>query len=270
MVAVAFSELPDGDELPQLFWILALQSFIHELLRNSIATTVIPTIHTQSLKSLPIEALVFVTQDPADLDSSVLKTLDVPLIVAGIQIEDEPEASAAPVEAWLHSDHYAVVTAALQHVREAGAMRPAVLTTDVPMAYGDCFRVGGRRWFRANGMDELVIESDDLVSSTVNLINDGVDAIVVLCSDYSPDLDHVIDAIGQQGRKIPEDVMVVALSQSGRAVFVNPGVTTVLHDGPTVGLDIANLIVDGHTTGSYKSISMTPKVTQRASTMRAR
>lgn len=268
MVALAFSELPDGDELPQMFWILALQSFTHELLRNSIATTIIPTIHNESLKSLPIEALVLVTEDPEDLNTPALQTLDAPLIVAGIQVDHEPAISAAPVEAWLHSDHYAVVTTALEHLRDAGATRPALLTTDVPMAYVHSFRIGGHRWLKANGLDELVVHSNDIVSSTIELINDGVDALIVLCSDYSPELDAVIETVEHQGRRIPEDVMIVALSQSGRAVFVNPNVTTVLHDGPTVGMDIARLIVNGHNTGTYDSISMTPKVTQRKSTMR--
>ena len=96
IVAVVFSELPAGYDAPQMFWTLALNSTIHGLLRNSISTLVVPTINELDGASLPIEAILLVTSDPKDFESPFLASMDVPLIVAGVQRQNEPGPGESP------------------------------------------------------------------------------------------------------------------------------------------------------------------------------
>ena len=267
-VAVVFSELPDGYQAPQMFWTVALNATIHQLLRNSISTLVVPTINELEGGSLPIEAILLVTSDPADFESSFLTSMDVPLIVAGVQRQNEPSPGESPVTAWAHTDSYLMSEMALDHLSERGSTRPAVLFGEVPMALMDDLRIGAERWFGKAGLEPMIFHSGDLGGFTTQCLEQGADSFVVLCSDHRAKLEDVLSSIANSGRSVPEDVMVVALSQFGRAPYVHPSVTTVWNDGPAIGSTLADMIATGLETGKFESIEVVPSVTQRDSTSR--
>lgn len=78
--------------------------------------------------------------DPTDFESSFLTSMDVPLIVAGVQRQNEPSPGESPVTAWAHTDSYLMSEMALDHLSERGSTRPAVLFGEVPMALMDDLR----------------------------------------------------------------------------------------------------------------------------------
>lgn len=268
IVAVVFSELPAGYDAPQMFWTLALNSTIHGLLRNSISTLVVPTINELDGASLPIEAILLVTSDPKDFESPFLASMDVPLIVAGVQRQNEPGPGESPVTAWAHTDSYLMSEMALDHLAERGSTRPAVLFGEVPMAMMDDLRIGAEHWFNEAGLEPLIFHSGDLGGFTTQCLEQGADSFVVLCSDHRAKLEDVLRSIASSGKSVPDDVMVVALSQFGRAPYVHPSVTTVWNDGPAIGNTLANMIANGLKSGDFESIEVMPSVTQRESTSR--
>lgn len=268
MVALVFSALPGGSTPPQMFWTQAVNEFTHELLRNSVASLVVPSISNLALSTLPLEALVLITANESDLDSDEIRNLKIPLMVGGIQLRPGLEADYPFVDAWIISDNYNITATALQHLQDQGAKKPGLLFADVPMAWRRDFRIGGEEWFAEHDIPATVYETNDLRSAAAAALDDGCDAFVVLGSDHRPDLDSVLDEIRSRGYRIPEDVMVAFLSHAARTEFLDPPVTVIYRESVTVGRGVAQMVVKAINSGQFESYNLETTLIQRPSTTR--
>lgn len=270
IIAVAIPQLPEGSELRNApgFWERAIHSLLHELLRADVCTIVIPHINSEQMAKLPCDAIVIVTNQAADIAAPIGHHPNTPLLVMGLDATDQ-EALVVPVDGWYHGSAGAVVRAALDHLIENGARQPGIVAAEQPMLPLAMIAQEASTWGQEVGIEPLVTSANDVYASTSALLDQGCDAIVVYGDDAQPDLDGVIGAVADAGRRIPDDVLVLSISNGGRAPATTPPITTIGRSGDELGILAASWILDGLATGDFPSATFPYHLVQRESTTRS-
>lgn len=269
MIAVAFGALPDGSNTrdPNSFWERAIYSASHALMDSRVATVLVPSLNHSCLAALPVDAILIVSNDVTEPITPISTHSTTPLIVAG---RDEHDPDAAFVTSWISPGNDDLLASAMDHLIEHGATRPAFISTPQPLAPIDALTAAAIQWFERNNLEAIIEHSSDTTASTTRALKRGADAILLLGDESRPDLDGVINATSTAHLRVPDDVLVMSVSEGGRAQYLTPPVTSIAWNGQAVGAAVADMIATGLKTGQFESISLPHLITPRESTNRMR
>lgn len=269
MVGLVFAALPTTHDPrdPDSAWERMIYAVTHELFRSNVSIILTPTIDHLDVDSLPIDALILVTLNPNDVDHFAAQQLDVPLVVAGIDL-DEAARNALPVDGWIIPEVETLVFTAFDHLASQGAQKPAFISTPQPLAQIEAMEQAAQRWGSEHACPTIVIPSSEPHEAVTAALAEGADAILFRGDESIADLDVAIEAINDAGMAIPDDVLLMAVSGGGRENHYQRDVTTVGWDGSNIGTVSGKLVSDGLNSGKFGTITLQHTLSPRASTAR--
>lgn len=169
------------------------------------------------------------------------------LAASGIPIVETWDLTDDPIDMLVGFSHHGVGVAVAEHLFAQGYQRPAVITGDDPRAQRRA--QGFKDALSKHGLNPLTLTVPapttfrDGRESLPKLIDSAVHADCVFCS--SDVLAHgVITEAQARGLTIPDDLAVVGFGDLSFAADLNPALTTVHIDGPTIGRQAARFILD--------------------------
>ncbi|MGB3674497.1 MAG: LacI family DNA-binding transcriptional regulator [Candidatus Nanopelagicales bacterium] len=270
LVAVVFDSLPDGPRKrdPKIFWEHAMYSISYELLRSQVSPILVPTVHHEHVRTLPIDVLLLITHDPGQLAHPIPINPGTRIVVGGLAQEDAV-GQVNDVAAWISIDAPAIMSECLDYLRSQGSSAPAFLATPQPLSPIAAYEKAARDWFAHEGLPAHVeVGVPETESATRRLLANGADAIILLGDENHPDIDGVLKAIEAAGMSCPDDVLVISLTEAPRAPYVGPGITTMYSDGFTAGVRTAELLLAGLRGQGYRSVTLDHQLDVRGSTSR--
>jgi DNA-binding LacI/PurR family transcriptional regulator len=238
-----------------------MSSFIHELDKAGIVTVVLPRFDSATLHSLPVSAIVTALTGISGVGLPPGAPEGVPVIAVGL-VGDE-----AGLDAFLRPDFNAA-SEALDYLKHRGGKLPAFLATPQPLAPVAAFEIGYRDWCTLHGVEPLFVVAQDTYEAANNLIAGGADSLLLLGDDGLPDLDRTLAAIADSGLTMPEDFMLLSLSESVRGQFTSPTVSTLSWPGHECGIAVARTVIDGLATGTFEPGKLEHRIDTRQSTDR--
>lgn len=271
LVAVVFDSLPDGppNRDPKIFWERAMYSFSYELLRSQVSPILVPTIDHEHVKTLPIDVLLLITHDPGQLAHPIPINPGTKLVVGGLA-QDDAVGQVNNVSAWISINARAIMSESLDYLRSQGSFAPAFLATPQPLSPIAAYEEAAREWFSREDLPARIeVGVSETESATRSLLANGADAIILLGDETLPDIDGVMRSIEAAGLSCPDDVLVISLTESPRAPYVGPGITTMYSDGYTAGVRTAELLVAGLRGQGYRSVTLDHQLDIRGSTSRS-
>ncbi|MGW8763366.1 LacI family DNA-binding transcriptional regulator [Streptomyces sp. NPDC055815] len=196
-------------------------------LRRGYAVVLLPAGSLQSeWADLSLDAVV--VADPV-ADDPVVEDL----LAAGIPVFTDRSVEGLPGAYWVDVDAGGAVGEALDHLREQGARRPVVVVPDSTTRFHTEVYAAHREWCAAHGLPERVVRVGEPGNGPVvravetALAGDGPerpDALLVV-AEASPPL--VLEAVRRQGYEVPDDLLVVLVSEDATALHTEPPVTTL-------------------------------------------
>lgn len=269
MVALIVAALPTTEDPrdPDSVWERIIYATVHELLKADISTILVPTVDHIMRSELPLDATVLVTLDPTDVDTFFSQNLQLPVVVAGLDL-DEAERDVLPVDGWINPEVELLVAKAFDHLVASGAGTLAFISTPQPLAQIPRMEQAARIWSQDHDFPTVVIHSEDPYAAVSTAIDNGADAILFRGDESIGELDLVVKAIDDKGLRIPDDVLLIAISESGREHHYVRDITTIGWNGNEIGRLSGALIVSGLNDGAFGTLSLRHTLTVRASTTR--
>lgn len=219
----------------------------------------------RALRDLPLEGLLVADSEVDDPFLDLAYALGIPIITD--MRPGDPRARYT-----VDVDATGAMEAVFDHVWAAGARRPAVLsdpeTTGFVVrslaAYAErCQRHGVEPLIDATGGFDI----DDRRAAATRLLAAGADAIVGLDDD---DGWRLLEACAAAGRRVPDDVRIVATSPDDRYATATPPLTTLdLHprELAAMAVDLTLDLIEGRHDGPERHIVGPFTIVPRASTM---
>lgn len=263
-VAAAVFGMPgaSGPRTPKLYWAHAIYAGIQELARHDIATIVMPDLRAETIKNLHINALII-----ANVDPNVHPPLhDVPFALP--IIATNADTIGPEVAATVSADQNAIMATAMDHLTAAGAKNPAFLMPPKPMTPAQPLIDAYTQWCQRNHRPVLISQDDAIGAATNDLLARGADAFLVHGDDNLNDVEQLSDTIRSAGLAIPADILVISMSEGQRDAALDPGITTLSLMGTEHGILVAQTVINGLNTGTYKSAIAPFELQIRASTLR--
>ncbi|MFB6516482.1 LacI family DNA-binding transcriptional regulator [Streptomyces sp. NPDC056401] len=200
-------------------------------LKRGYAVVLLPAGSLQSeWAGLPLDAVVVadpVTDDPIVDD----------LLAARIPVFSDRSVEGRPGAYWVDVEAGPAVCAAMDHLLEQGARRPALVLPDSATRFHAGVLASYSGWCAAHGVAERVVIAADRGNGPVvravetALAGDGEgpgrgrpDALFVT-AEASPPL--VLEAARRQGYAVPGDLLLVCVSEDVTAEHTEPPVTTL-------------------------------------------
>ena len=180
-----------------------------------------------------------------------------------------------PDRPWVDNDFKAGAIRVLEHVRQAGYERPALLATSAPQSYVADAVEGYKEWCGDHGLPPLVARTTGPPNETT-----AADvALELLTRKDRPDAIHatlerlavgVVIAAERLGIAIPEELGVTAGTDAPSLESFRPAVTALYLDGERIGLEAARLLIeliDGDASGR-RNVVVDTELRVRSSTRR--
>ncbi|MEU0405825.1 LacI family DNA-binding transcriptional regulator [Streptomyces sp. NPDC006197] len=196
-------------------------------LRRGYAVVLLPAGSLQSeWADLSLDAVV--VADPV-ADDPVVEGL----LAAGIPVFTDRSVEGMPGAYWVDVDAGGAVREALDHLREQGARRPVLVVPDSATRFHTEVSTAHREWCAAHGLPERTVRVEEAGNGPVvrgvetALTADGPerpDALLVV-AEASPPL--VLEAARRHGYEVPDDLLVVLVSEDATALHTDPPVTTL-------------------------------------------
>ncbi|MFF0559558.1 LacI family DNA-binding transcriptional regulator [Streptomyces sp. NPDC004266] len=196
-------------------------------LRRGYAVVLLPAGSLQSeWADLSLDAVV--VADPV-ADDPVVEGL----LAAGVPVFTDRSVEGLPGAYWVDVDAAGAVREALDHLHEQGARRPVVVVPDSTTRFHAEVYAAHREWCASHGLPERVVRVGEPGNAPVvrgveaALTADGherPDALLVV-AEASPPL--VLEAARRQGYAVPDDLLVVLVSEDATALLTDPPVTTL-------------------------------------------
>lgn len=268
LVAVVFSSLPDGsqDHPAKQFWERAVDGFIYGLTESGIATVIIPAPDEVDLSHLPVEVVILVSNHVGTAQIPETVPAGMPMILAGRSDDENPFVAV------FRPDFKKMIFGALAHLFERGSRHPALLMARLPMAPIGVYDKLYRSWCSEHSVDPLVKicdTDDDFEAVSAELVEAGADSIMVLPDDSLPHVEQLLRVIRDHQLTVPEDVMVISISDGRRELVLDPTVTTCSTRGHTSGVHAARLVAEGLQDKEFHSADMQWSLVPARSTDRA-
>ncbi|WP_369148188.1 LacI family DNA-binding transcriptional regulator [Streptomyces sp. R44] len=196
-------------------------------LRRGYAVVLLPAGSLQSeWADLSLDAVV--VADPV-ADDPVVEDL----LAAGIPVFTDRSVEGLPGAYWVDVDAGSAVREALDHLREQGARRPVVVVPDSTTRFHTEVYAAHRDWCAAHGLPERVVRVGEpgngpvvraVETALADAGPDRPDALLVV-AEASPPL--VLEAARRQGYAVPDDLLVVLVSEDATALHTEPPVSTL-------------------------------------------
>ncbi|MEV8590436.1 LacI family DNA-binding transcriptional regulator [Streptomyces sp. NPDC051180] len=176
---------------------------------------------------LPLDAVV--VADPVAGDPVIED-----LLAAGIPVFSDRSVEGRPGASWVDVDAEGAVREALDHLREQGARRPVLVVPDVATRFHVGVETAHRAWCAAHGRPELTVRVTEAGNGpvvqaieTALAVPEGADRpdALLVVAEASPSL--VLAAAHRHGYAVPDDLLVVLVSEDTTAPYTDPPVTTL-------------------------------------------
>lgn len=220
-------------------------SAMAEALRRGYLLLVLPSSMTSwAWMSTPIDGVIHCEPRADDPVRALLLRRGIPMVSAG-----RPERAARD-ECWVDAHTEAAVEHALDHLTECGARRPALLLPDHDDAYPAQLRAGCRAWSARSGVpvriESFPVLPDYAVSERKAALTllDGPGAPDAVIGAYEYSGLHLLEAAARSGRRVPEDLRIVAISDNPSYASTDPSVTTVSQGADELGAQSVDLLID--------------------------
>ena len=243
----------DADPLnPKLFWPRFLNGFCAQLNASGMGVVLVSRGHLEPLAHAPIDVLVVL----ADLVEQLTAELPFGMPIIG------GSAAAPGVVATATHDYPAIVAECVRHFREQGGHRIAFVVPHSPVpTMEQVYRLLEEQATTQGLSVERANSTSDAVRAVVE---SGADALVTAGESVG----GIISAIDASGRSIPQDVLLLSLSESDVTETFDPPVTTMCFEGYASGRAVADVARKGLAEGEFASVTLPHKLYQRESTMR--
>ncbi|MFF8376100.1 LacI family DNA-binding transcriptional regulator [Streptomyces sp. NPDC015661] len=196
-------------------------------LRRGYAVVLLPAGSLQSeWADLSLDAVV--VADPVAEDPVVES-----LLAAGIPVFTDRSVEGLPGGYWVDVDAGGAVREALDHLLEQGARRPVLVVPDSTTRFHTEVCAAHREWCAAHALPERAVRVGEAGNGPVvravetALAGEGPerpDALLVV-AEASPPL--VLEAARRHGYEVPDDLLVVLVSEDATALHTEPPVTTL-------------------------------------------
>ena len=261
--AIAFTEID--------YYVDLLNAATRTALERGSALVIAPsTAGEETWGRLPLDGVIVI--DPADDDATIpmLRARSVPMVFVG------RDRRGAGEDLVVQNDRRAATVSVLDHLRAAGAGRPAVLSFRTAESFTEDCVEAYRTWCDANGVAPLV-RTDDLAATAspheVRALAEGFlddpqppDAVFCLYERLAVEL---LPVARDRGVRVPQDLLVATISELGRARHADPPITTLEVEQDTLGTVAAELLCDVLDGAPATSVLDVPtRLTVRASTER--
>ncbi|HYJ61540.1 MAG TPA: LacI family DNA-binding transcriptional regulator [Actinomycetota bacterium] len=261
--AIAFTEID--------YYVELLNAATRTALTRGAALVIAPsTAGEETWSRLPLDGVIVV--DPADDDAAValLRTRGVPLVFVG------RDRGGPPDDLVVQNDRRAATRAVLDHLRAAGAERPAILSLRTFESFSEeCIDAYGD-WCDAHAVPPVVhlaAEDSTASPSTIRRVaesfldrTDQPDAVFCLYERLAVEL---LAAAREVMVGVPDDLLVATIAEEGRAGGTDPPLTTLEIGQDALGEVAAELlcdVLDGRPAASV--LDVPTRLTVRGSTRR--
>ncbi|MBB4980504.1 MULTISPECIES: LacI family DNA-binding transcriptional regulator [Streptomyces] len=196
-------------------------------LRRGYAVVLLPAGSLQSeWADLSLDAVV--VADPV-ADDPVVEGL----LAAGIPVFTDRSVEGLPGAYWVDVDAGGAVREALDHLWQQGSRRPVLVVPDSTTRFHTEVDAAHREWCAAHDLPERAVRVAEAGNGPVvqgvetALTGEGrdrPDALLVV-AEASPPL--VLEAARRHGYEVPDDLLVVLVSEDATALHTQPPVTTL-------------------------------------------
>jgi DNA-binding LacI/PurR family transcriptional regulator len=219
---------------------------------------------------LPLDGVIVI--DPADDDPMIpsLRARGLPMIFVG------RDRNGAPDDLVVQNDRRAATGSVLDHLRAAGAARPALLTLRVAESFTEECIESYVAWCRSHEIEPIVHEAE--VGSTASAEDVRAAAGSFLTCRQRPDAVFclyerlavaVLDIAREVHVAVPEDLLIATISEIGRAGTTDPPLTTLDIEQDRLGAAAATLLCDLlEGTDASSVLDVPTRLTVRESTVR--
>ncbi|QWF83709.1 LacI family DNA-binding transcriptional regulator [Amycolatopsis sp. CA-230715] len=237
-----------------------------EMLRHKTGLLHVPDINDSSAARVPMDGCIVAHPYGDDSVLTELLRRGVPVVT----VEEDP---SRPEFAWaVRLDYATVVTALLDHLREHGAERVALLTGSEDNAWNRRTREAYLAWCgepRVHTLSEGLTRADaaELVRPLL-ASRDRPDAVVVATSDFAA---LVTEVAGSLGLRVPEDLLIASLTDSEHSRLASPPITAMDLNHEGLAKQAVELML-GRLAGAAEpteALVLDPVLHLRASTSRA-
>ncbi|MEV0492238.1 LacI family DNA-binding transcriptional regulator [Streptomyces atratus] len=173
---------------------------------------------------LPLDAVI--VADPV-ADDRIVEDL----LAARIPVFTDRSVEGRPGAHWVDVDAPAAVRETLDHLKAQGARRPALVLPDSTTRFHSDVLAAYREWCAGQGLPEQVVLAAAAGNGpVVRAVEDAVtgadrpDALFVV-AEASPPL--VLEAVRRHGYDVPDDLLLVCVSEDTTAIHTQPPVTTL-------------------------------------------
>lgn len=237
---------------PKLFWPRFLNGFASELNAAGIGIVLVTSENLDPLSRAPIDALVVLAELVGELADSLPFGMPV---VAGA-------TNSANVVATASHDYPTIARQCIDHLKSEGATQIA-------------FAVPASRIPTMDSIYELLVTqahaqgvatttTDSSAAAIASALADGADAVVTVGENVG----GIINAISTSGSTIPDDVVLLSLSEGDFTQAFDPPVTTMWFKGFESGRVVADVVRRGLADGNFESVELPHELQLRASTAR--
>ncbi|MGA9146687.1 MAG: LacI family DNA-binding transcriptional regulator [Candidatus Nanopelagicales bacterium] len=235
---------------PKLFWPRFLDGFVVELNSAGIGVVLVSRENLDPLYRAPVEVLLVL----ADLVEQLADSLPFGMpIIAGSD-------TAQNVVATVSHDYGAFIEEVIEHLRQRGATRLALMASETPIPTVDSVLDRLYKCAEAHGLEATVVgASSQAVEAAVA---GGVDSILTIGTNVG----GTIEAVTRAGKSIPGDVLLCSLSEADFTAAFSPAVTTMWLKGYESGRLVAEAVHRGLASGQFESVTLPHELVVREST----
>lgn len=197
-----------------------------EMLRRKTGLIHVPDINDPSVAGVPMDGCIIAHPYGDDEVLTEVRRRDLPVVT----VEEDPEH---PELRWsVCLDYRRAVTALLEHLRHHGAESITLLTGTEQNAWNRRPRETYLAWCARHGMEPRTdalsegLTQDDAAALVAPLLarQDRPDAVIVATSDFAA---LVVDVAVSQGLCVPDDLMIVALTDTEHSRAATPAITAM-------------------------------------------
>lgn len=264
LIVTLVQDMPSGEAIrsPKAHWERLSYAFSQALAEAEIANAVVPVGALEFVDRLAIDAIILV--DPVGDAERIpqLMPFGVPVLVVN------PPPGSNGFTAAIRTGYDGVLADSLVHLLEAGAVRPALIITPKPMTPLPLVISSYTQWCEAHGVPVSYRQTLDVPAAAAELLAEGADAFLIHGDDTLNDVESLLAALASAGKRVPDDVLVLSLSEGLREPQMNPPVTTMSSLGAQAGRRAAEMIIGGFRTGHFEDLLVSHQLTIRESTAR--
>lgn len=198
--------------------------------------------------SSPLDGVIHCEPRASDPVLALLHKRRLPLVTIG-PIPDGPSSRDRSMDAVVDSDSGAAVDLVLDHLRDQGARRPAVLLPEHDDAYPENVRAAVEAWSLRNEIPVAVRtfalgkshrQAECAAAAALLQARPRADAIVGI---YEPSGAHILEVAAALNLSVPRQVKVACFSEGPEYAVSSPPLTTVEWGARTIGEQAVDLLL---------------------------